>query len=330
MNDFNNYISNILKNKLHWDNVTSPSITPLTEGGSERNFYRVMSDTKNVVYMRYSDEKEENTFYYDIAELLQSLRINIADIYYKDDGNIFLQDLGDVHLYNLVTRYVEDRIVDYYYKSVDQLLKLHSEGASLYEKKRFKISKQFDYSLYRWESAYFLDNLIENYFSLKLNESTKRELEKDFHFLADILSEEKKVLIHRDCQSKNIMVREGVVYFIDFQGLRYGLPQYDLASLLEDPYVNLSKKLKDKLLSYYVNELPQEVKKSDFLTLYTYCAMQRLMQALGAYAFLGLKKGKKEFLQYIPNALGRLERILDKQSGFVGFKSLLRQLSEHE
>lgn len=267
-------------------------ITRLTDGGSERNFYRVRLGNRSIVYMNYSDEKEENRYYYDIAIFLKGLGINVPEIYYKGDGNIFLEDLGDTHLYNLVTTRPEDRIIDYYYKVIDQLSKLHSsEGV------RFKISNGFDYSLYRWESKYFLDNLIRDYFGIKLDINIEPEL----HLLAEVLSKEKNVLIHRDCQSKNIMIKDGVPYFIDFQGLRYGLPEYDLASLLEDPYVNLSDEAKDNLYERGVQSTSSHI--------YKYCAIQRLMQALGAYAFLGLKKGKKEFLQYIPNGLNRLRLI---------------------
>lgn len=288
-------------------------LIPLTIGGSERNFYRVNVDgSKTLIYMNYTDEKEENEFYYDIYRLLKKLNIHVAEVYYKEKGKIFLEDLGDTHLYNLVIANKEDTI---YFKVIDELRRLHTLGESIYKKTPFKISKGFDYSLYRWESKYFLDNLINNYFKIALDEKI---LEPDFHFLADTLSKEKKVLVHRDCQSKNIMVKDGISYFIDFQGLRYGLPQYDLASLLEDPYVNLSEETKNNLLNYYVRGVASNI--------YRHCAVQRLMQALGAYAFLGLRKGKKEFLQYIPNGINKLKSILDKQDDLPSLKLIVYKI----
>lgn len=283
----------------------------LTNGGSERNFYRVYTGDSTVIHMEYSDEKEENKFYYDIAIFLKSLGINIPQIYHNEDGFIVLEDLGDTHLYNLVINNPEDRIIQYYYMVIDQLLILHKNGDSIYKKAPFRISKGFDYSLYRWESNYFLENLIRGYFHMDA------ELDSEFHLIAERLSKEKNVLIHRDCQSRNIMIKDGKPYFIDFQGMRYGLPEYDLASLLEDPYVNLSNETKDRLLDYY------DYGQGRSLTIYNYCAIQRLMQALGAYAYLGLKKGKKEFLQYIPNGLNKLRLVLEKQDRLPRLKDLI-------
>lgn len=296
-------------------------LTLLTLGGSERNFYRVNIDgNKTLIYMKYTDEKEENAFYYDIYVLLKDLNINVAEVYYNENGNIFLEDLGDMHLYNLVTTSPEDKIIEYYKKVIGQLKRLHVQGELIYQKKPFKISKGFDYSLYRWESKYFLDNLLNNYFKIDISEKT---LEPDFHFIADALSKEKKVLIHRDCQSKNIMVKDGQPYFIDFQGLRYGLPQYDLASLLEDPYVNLSEEMKNDLQNYYARGSASGTSASG---IYRYCCIQRLMQALGAYAFLGLKKGKKEFLKYIPNGLKKLKSILEAQDDLPALKLIVYKI----
>lgn len=291
-------------------------LTLLADGGSERNFYRVeVGDNRTLIYMNYSDEKEENKFYCDIALFLKSLNINVPQIYYKEDGNVFLEDLGNTHLYNLVINNPEADIIGYYYKVIDQLLKLHLNGESQYKKAPFKISNGFDYSLYRWESKYFLDNLIKGYFNIVIDV----DIEPDFHFLAETLAKEGNVLIHRDCQSKNIMIKEGIPYFIDFQGLRYGLAQYDMASLLEDPYVDLGEKAKIDLLNYY----GQGRSSANFLEIYNYCAIQRLMQALGAYVFLGLKKGKREFLQYIPNGIRKLKLALENQEGLNGLKKLL-------
>lgn len=298
----------------YFDYIKNPAnMTLLTQGGSERNFYRIRLDgNKTLVYMNYTDEKDENEYYYDIYLLFEKLNINVADVYYKEKGSIFLEDLGDLHLYNLITAGREDGL---YFKVLDRLRKLHSEGKNLYEKDPFKISPAFNYSLYRWESKYFLDNLVKNYFNVKAD---GKELEEDFHFLAENLSKERNVLIHRDCQSKNIMIKNGEPFFIDFQGMRYGLPQYDLASLFEDPYANLSEKVKETLLKYYCDSLDDK-----FLAIYRYCAIQRLMQALGAYAFLGLVKDKKEFLRYIPSGLKNLRSILNVSKDFPGLKRLL-------
>ena len=113
-----------------------------------------------------------------------------------------------------------------------------------------------------------------------------------------------RVLVHRDFQSQNIILRDGQAYLIDFQGMRPGLAEYDLASLLHDPYVRLTNSERAELLDFY--RATAEVNDAEFLEKVRLCAMQRLMQALGAYGFLGLVKGRKDFLQHIPKAVRSL------------------------
>jgi len=328
MNNLNIYISNVLKSNLNLpEDNRIVHVVPLTEGGSERNFYRIfLSDGRTTVYMQYSDQKEENKYWYDIAIFFKKIGINIPDIYFNEYGNIFIEDLGNVHLYNLVKDGDEKNVLQYYFGALDQLLNLYLMGKNIYESNPFKISNSFNYSLYRWESSYFIDNLIKDYFHLEINNNLQDQLEFDFNFLANILSKEPVSLIHRDCQSKNIMIKNNRPYFIDFQGLRFGVPQYDLASLFEDPYVELTHDAKTALLNYYIKKAL--IKNSNkFLFIYRYCAVQRLMQALGAYAFLGEKKGKKDFLQYIPNGLKRLKDILDEGQDLHGIRELLNHIS---
>ena len=129
--------------------------------------------------------------------------------------------------------------------------------------------------------------------------------------------------MHRDFQSQNIIVRNGQAHLIDFQGMRPGLAQYDLASLLYDPYVDLSDAERAELIEHYCRQKPS----NDFGKILRLCAMQRLMQALGAYGFLGLVKGHKAFLQYIPKALALLRQVIARIDGLEPLESTLANLS---
>ncbi len=284
---------------------------PLTPSGSERKFFRLRDKQgRSLIYMSYTGERKENEYYYNIALFLKKLGLRVPRIYCQQPGEIYLEDLGDSDLCSCAQR------EDYYYQVIDQLLILHQQKETSIE-----TAPPFDYSLYRWETDYFLTNLVNGYCAIKLEKGLKKELEADFHFLAETLAGEQKVLIHRDCQSKNILIKDGQTYFIDFQGMRLGLPHYDLASLLEDPYVELDTGVKERLLTHY----PQA--DSGFMKIYGYCALQRLMQALGAYSYLGLQKNMSQYLQYIPNALNRLQEISKRIPGFDGLKNLLNSIS---
>jgi aminoglycoside/choline kinase family phosphotransferase len=122
--------------------------------------------------------------------------------------------------------------------------------------------------------------------------------------------------VHRDFQSQNIIVRNGLAYLIDFQGMRPGLAQYDVASLLYDPYVQLSDGQRGELAVHYIErqkEFGCDIGEQ-FGEVLPLCAIQRLMQALGAYGFLGLVRKHDAFLNYIPSALKTLSAILNRQA----------------
>jgi hypothetical protein len=134
--------------------------------------------------------------------------------------------------------------------------------------------------------------------------------------------------VHRDFQSQNILIKNGEAYLIDFQGMRYGLAQYDLASLLYDPYVALTSAERDELLGYYISQsLEAGVALSgNFAALLDFCAMQRLMQALGAYGFLGLVKKRGHFLAHIPSAIASLKEVLTRIPDLPNLRGLLEDL----
>jgi aminoglycoside/choline kinase family phosphotransferase len=141
--------------------------------------------------------------------------------------------------------------------------------------------------------------------------------------IAEELAERPRVLVHRDFQSQNIIIRNGQAHLIDFQGMRPGLAEYDLASLLFDPYVTFSRAECEDLLAEYESKraAADHPVASDFRATFRLCGIQRLMQALGAYGFLGLVKGNKTFLEHIPAAIESLRVV-------VGEIAELERLSE--
>jgi aminoglycoside/choline kinase family phosphotransferase len=168
---------------------------------------------------------------------------------------------------------------------------------------------EFNAALYRWEQNYFFENCLGRIFSV--DEESQREL-ASLPALAEIaegLAESPRVLVHRDFQSQNIIVRAGHAHLIDFQGMRPGLAEYDLASLLFDPYVELSGAEREELCCYYIERRGPRSTGQVRKTL-PLCAMQRLMQALGAYGFLGLVKGHRHFLAHVPAALDSLRNVV--------------------
>src|SRR4029078_4410886 len=188
---------------------------------------------------------------------------------------------------------------------VDEIAKLHDLPESEWAELDGEMPPEFNAMLYRWEQNYFFENFLGRIFGL--NEGRLRKIASlpALENIAERLAELPRVLVHRDFQSQNIIARSGHAYLIDFQGMRPGVAEYDLASLLFDPYVRFSANEREELYSYYMERrgLLSTPQMREILRL---CAMQRLMQALGAYGFLGLVKGNRHFLAHVPAALDSL------------------------
>ena len=305
-------------------NVDEIKIAPIEKGGSDRKFYRVRcSSEQSLILVKYNLEREENRHYVEIAQFLETHGIHAPRIYYHDtdEGLIWLEDLGERDLFSyrdepwLVRR-------AFYDSALDEVRKLHDLPESICIEMRQHLPAEFNAALYRWEQSYFFENCLGRYFQIEPARLERLAALPALSEIAQRLAQLPRVLVHRDFQSQNILVRNGQAYLIDFQGMRPGLPQYDLASLFYDPYVDLSEAERDELLEHYCGEKPG----ADFLETLRLCAMQRLMQALGAYGFLGLVKDYKHFLQYIPKAVRSLHEVAGKIDGLELFEKFLAEL----
>jgi len=310
--------------------VDQIKIRPIEKGGSDRKFYRIhCSADQTLILAKYNLEREENRHYVQIAQFLTKNGIRVPEIYFRDpaEGLIWIEDLGERDLYSyqheswLVRR-------AFYESALEQIVKLHSLPESVCLEMKEHLPAEFNAALYRWEQKYFFQNCLGRYFSI--SESRRKELAAlpVLREIAKHLASLPRVLVHRDFQSQNIIIRNGQAYLIDFQGMRPGLPHYDLASLLYDPYVDLTETERAELIAYYRDlQLKNGITvDGDFDLKLRLCAMQRLMQALGAYAFLGLVKGHKHFLQHIPNALRSLRAAVATIENLQPLASLLAEV----
>lgn len=163
----------------------------------------------------------------------------------------------------------------------------------------WELQPPFDASLYRWEQAYFAEHLLARHLGMDPAPFLARPALQQ---MAQWLAAHPRVPVHRDAQSQNIMLKEGKAWLIDFQGMRYGLAEYDLASLIADPYMGLSANEQEELLDIAQHISGKALDKG----LYAACALQRLMQALGAYANIGYNQSRTFYLNLIPAGLRAL------------------------
>lgn len=305
-------------------------VSLVDKGGSGRKFYRIQAaDGPSMIAVKYQPDKEENRHYADIADYLDRSTVNVPHIFLHDhdEGLIWMQDLGTRDLWSFRDEPWEVR-GPLYERALRQVFLLHTSATEQWDGRHPRFEIEFNEQLYLWEQNYFLEHCLGGVFGLSESDAAHAIDAPAVRALATRLAAEPRVLVHRDFQSQNVIIHGGEAWLIDFQGMRPGLAQYDLASLLYDPYVTLTGAERARLIAFYKNLLTQRGTPAGpaFDDLFHMCAAQRLMQALGAYGFLGLRREKPEFLRHIPAARASLREVAGRVDGLSGVAELLESL----
>ncbi|MEA3437707.1 MAG: sugar phosphate nucleotidyltransferase [Thermodesulfobacteriota bacterium] len=291
--------------------------------GSERKWYRMTAKNRSLVMadhgIREIDETCEVDSFVAIGRHLYDAGIPVPKIHMYDtfSGLVFLEDLGDVNLQTMVQKTENEKVIFSHYKSViDHFISMSVSGATGFDLFWTYQSEFYDKNLImEKECHYFVEAFLTGYLGINSN---FEDLKDEFSFLADhALESSFNGFMHRDLQSRNIMVENGDCYFIDFQGGRMGPIEYDLASLLIDPYASLPYPVQNQLLEYCIEKLLSSVDfdPDKFRTCFRYCSLTRNFQILGAFGYLSKVKGKTYFEQYIPRAIETLKKNLFSLAG---------------
>ncbi len=303
-----------IRDALGLSESVSIELSPLEGRGSDRTFFRLKWGRKDsAILLHYDPKRIENTYYADIAAFLRDIHVPAPRLIRHDTAAclIVMEDLGDTDLWSLRETPWETRRA-LYQETLTIVHRLHSFPEKDFPSDRVRLMAGFGPELYRWEHDYFKDHFVRDVCGIELELSFEQELKAELSSLAERLAAamptSERRLVHRDLQSQNVMMRDGEPFLIDFQGMRFGSPFYDLGSLLCDPYVNFSGSEQGELLSFYYGLWKWDLDWAPFQNYFWEASAQRLMQALGAYGFLGLKKGLKAFLEHIPSGLRNLHR----------------------
>jgi aminoglycoside/choline kinase family phosphotransferase len=274
------------------------TLEPIKRGASGRTIVRVKTPAREpFIGIYWTEEREDNAQFVPVAQFLKQARLRVPEIIHDRSRYrvALVEDLGDVDLLSMKDRPFAERL-PFYRSAFEQVDKLfYSKPA-----KDFHLMPPFDAALYRWEQEYFFEFLVEEFLDL-YGEAAALRKNPAFTDLAERLGTVSRHLVHRDFQSQNLMIKDGKVYLIDFQGLRRGRQEYDLASLVFDPYMDHTAEEREQLL-----ELWEEIADERPLqTLFHECAAQRLMQALGAFGNIVKNRGDEWYRPHIATA-GRL------------------------
>ncbi len=298
------------------------SVGRLAGDGSSRIFYRFQlagQDSLVAVVPPGSDMEKgraEAASAWHIARHLWARGVPVPRPLARDEetGLLLFEDLGDMRLQELVQagEHGSDAAVFALYRDViRELARMQVRGREGFEPSWCWQTRRYDRRLMlERESGYFLQAFCRDF--CRLSPDVHR-LRREFELIADrAAAAPADFFLHRDFQSRNIMIRDGRVRIIDFQGGRLGPLAYDLASLLIDPYVCLSTSLQERLFGEYLNTLARytDYDPEQFAGEYVFLALQRNLQVLGAFAFLGGRRGKTFFLAFLEPALSSLEGLL--------------------
>ena len=270
--------------------------------------------------MRYDATRHENTLFAGIGHALRMARWPVPAIWADSaaDQWVLLEDVGQESLRDRVSANPNQARADYL-QVLHQLLHLHGRITQRFQKDPPPTLSPFDAAVYRYERDLFTEQYLarHEHVSREVRQRIGNELARAIAPLRKL----QPVYIHRDLQSSNIHWHQDEPMFIDFQGMRLGPAAYDVASLLLDPYVDIPTDVQDEMLAEYSRHANP---KTFSMEAYRVASVQRLCQALGAYARLAALPGCERFSAYIPIARQRLRLALGYVRGLQVLKEVIR------
>ena len=312
-------------------------IEKIAGDGSSRDFFRIESDLERFILMANpappeSGGVDENESFSYVAGVLNDSGVRVPEIFDFDDeeGIFLLEDFGDRHLQGHVLDNGDNRaeIIKSYRELIDILLRIQNETTGRFEPARV-FNPEYDREfMYEKEALYFAEHYVRG---LCAGTEGSGKFGSELRELSQAAAGKMagKVFLYRDFQSRNIMLLDeagGISRWglLDFQGARLGPRSYDLASLIYDPYVELSANIRAELLEYYLAELKDSTLAEKIREEFPLVAAHRMMQVLGAYGKLSSSDGKTDFLKYVGPAVRGMNQLFERFESLESYR-LLRE-----
>lgn len=283
----------------------------LRADGSARKIFRMGDGSRSVIGI-FGPDPLENRAFLEFSMYFKKNGLPVPEIYAENpDAGIYLEeDLGDTTLFSIIEQenvegHLSDNLKSAYQKVLSTLPRFQEQVKCGMDLTHAYPRAAFDRQSIMWDLNYF------KYYFLKLAPVpfNEQKLEDDFVRFADFLLEAPQdYFLYRDFQSRNIMIRNGEPWFIDYQGGRRGARHYDVASLLYDAKANLSPETRTELRDYYIQAAG--IDRKEFMRHYPAFAFVRIMQAMGAYGLRGFYERKPHFLKSVPFAVRNIEWLL--------------------
>ena len=279
----------------------------IQQQGSNRVYTREKDETgRTVIHVQGTNLDENRAFIY-MARHFHALGLPVPELYWvsEDEMSYTQEDLGDTLLFD----HLDD--LSLLERAIRALAHIQVTGARDFDWSVCFPVPEMDERSIRWDLNYFKYCFLKG---TKI-EFSEPKLEDDFDTMVRvILAQPADTFLYRDCQSRNIMIKDGQPYFIDFQGGRRGPTQYDVASLLWQAKANFAPEVREKMIEAYLDELKQiqpSLAEDAWRAALPHFVLFRTLQVLGAYGYRGYFERKPHFLESIPLAIKNLKELFE-------------------
>lgn len=323
----------LTENFFLWKGFLPEKIEIIAQAGGNRQYFRLFwGENERCIATYNPNHLSENEAFIYFTTQFQSLDLPVpALLFVCEKRDLYFQsDEGNEALYDVLQREKHsENVYNLYQKSLTALAKLQIKGHEKIDYTHCLTTSHFDKNAILYDLHYFFFYFVH---ALPVH-FHRSSLFQDFEALATFLTkEENQFFMFRDFQSRNILVKENEVYFIDYQGGMKGALQYDVVSLLWQAKAALPQKWKDDLLDFYIKEANKYLEKpldaKDFQEKYKAFTLIRMLQTLGSYGFRGLFERRPYFLSAIPFALKQLKDFLQQTELAVSLPELQKVLHQ--
>lgn len=290
-------------------------ISPIAGAGSGRRYFRIAEGNKKCVLQVSAEVNEDFKHFVEYSKTFRDYGLPVPRVFCVDESTcqILQEDLGKRTLLDEAfpngSKVLSGSVRILYPEVIDALIQWQNASHPLFSHHTEIWLRRFDFAALKWETEYFTENYLKKFKGITEIPESVRHF---YSLIAVSVEAQTKVLMHRDFQSQNIMIRSNSeVAFVDYQGARRGSMFYDIASLLWDPYVNLPLPMIKDFFEYWRNQYrgTRIYTKDDAWEGFVHASLQRLMQALGAYCFLSQTKKIQKFEQYIEPGKAKLREL---------------------
>jgi aminoglycoside/choline kinase family phosphotransferase len=322
--------------------VVPAAVLTLKGDASSRQYHRVTLTTgvepKTLVVMELpadalkSDEATDGEIpaelpFLNMGRFFEKKGLRVPEVYLDatEDGALLIEDMGDVLFFDKVERAADDTVRAWYAAAVDLLAELHEKLWPIPDG-CVAVTRQFDYELLRWELDHYREWGIEALRPAPLNERVRQTLDRAFDALAREVAALPRGFVHRDYQSRNLMVlnddpASGSLGIIDFQDALAGPVVYDLVALLNDSYVDLPASLKHDMVLHYA--ATRDLAGDELVKAFHLVTIQRKLKDGGRFVFIDRVKNNPWFLPYVDGSFARVRQSLDALAGHESLNTAL-------